>query len=758
MHLKRHLRTAALILISGASLVVAFYVVGIDTVLSALSGIRLNAILLAGLLVLANAGIAFLRFRSVLHSFGYRPTWRQSAFAFTIGQVSNQFLFNIIGQSLSRAAALNSAGVPFSVSVMATYWERLVAAGLLLLLSLAGAFVIFIDVRLDLQGGGAYLVSLTGGILLVGTVVGITLVRSRDIGIDLSSALRFLLRLSPSIALTLAAHGAMLAAYAVVLTGLQVPEIGMQAISALVIVMFAASLPISFSGWGVRELSAAQALGAVGIDPTVAIAGAVLIGLLGLMTTALSAAIGLYLYFHSRVSTAPTTPAPASSLNAERWSDIAVLAAAVISAVLLFFQIRVPLPRGEITANAADLLALTGLGLLFFFLWTKRSTGPVPAWFFGGLVAISLLFLFGLGLGYFRFGSNSWAIMNRGLGWTIILGYVVLGASAAMAATASSLRLVLGVFALAGVTVATQQLVLLLLALFGANIPSDAFAVPLRGYANNSNAFAFQLVMAAACVITAGRIGWFAKAWLHNAAMVILSLAIFYTHSRSGLGMLAILLILTLTFSLPQQRRKSTMTVMAVSSAIIVAFILPDIVVLINTGVAFVHVALSPLFSEVAGGGFSLAPNIRPFLSITVERTSSDSERWLSIIEGWDLWLRHPLLGAGLGGYVEERISAGRDFLIIHSIPVWLMAEMGLVGLLTASIMLALLVNNAFQMMTQPERHGWGIGLLIILACMTAAGLVHDFFFQRSFWFLLGLYVAAGFRPDGPQEGRSGQV
>ncbi len=748
MNLKHHLRTAALVLISGASMVIAFYVVGIETVLSALRGVERDAIVLAGILVLANAGIAFLRFRSVLRAFGYRPGWRQIVFAFTIGQVSNQLLFNIIGQSLSRAAALNSAGVPFSVSVMATYWERLVAAGLLFLLSIAGAFFVFIDIRIDLQAGGAYLLSLTGTAVLVAFVIGAILLRSREAAINLSGAARFLLRLWPSIILTLAAHGMMLAAYIAVLSGLQVPKVDLSAAAALVIVMFAAALPISFSGWGIRELSAAQALGAVGIDPTVAVAGAVLIGLLGLLTTLIAGAIGLYLYFHPQEPAASPQLQLAPAMDSDRWSQIAVLGAAVITAMLLYFQIRVPLEHGEVTVNAADVLALTGLGLLAFVLWTKRSLAPVPAWFFGGLAAISLLLLLALGLGYIRFGSNSWALMNRGLGWIIILGYVTLGISAAFAA-AGSVRMVLGVFAMAGVTVAAQQLALLLLALFGTDFPADAFVVPLRGYANNSNAFAFQLVMSAACVVTASRIGLFGiRPSLYNAALVIIGLAIYYTNSRAGLGMLTILLVLMVTFAEPQRRGQAFRSAMIVALALLVAAVMPTVL-------ATMRVMLLQLLSEYLRPA-DLAifdRSITPYLSITVQRTSSDSERWLSIIEGWELWLKHPLLGAGLGGYVQERIEAGRKFLVIHSVPVWLMAETGLVGLLVTGTVLAMLVNHAFQLMARPDRHGWGIGLLLILACMSAAGLVHDLFFQRSFWFLLGLYVAAGFLPEERQNG-----
>lgn len=739
MLLKRHFRTAAVALISGASLVAAFYVVGLETIFTALGNIEPHSISLAGILVLLNAVLALLRFRSVLRSFGYRPTWRQIVFAFTIGQVSNQILFNVIGQSLSRAAALNSAGIPFSVSVMATYWERLVAAGLLFALSVAGAFLLFLNVSIDLYTGGAYLLSLVGGVALVSCVATVIVIREKDVGLNLIRAPRLLLRLWPSVLLTFVAHAAMLAAYAVLLEGLQLRELGVPIAAALTIVMFAASLPISFSGWGIRELSAAQALGAVGVDPTVAVASAIAIGLLGLLVTIAGGAIGLWLYIKRKpaLEAPPANRAPAP--QSEEWSDIAVLVCATLSAILLYFQIRLPLQHGEVTANAADILALTGLGLLGFYFWFQRKLGPMPAWFIGGMAAISLLMLFGLGLGYLRFGSNNWALLNRGLGWLIILGYIALGASAAVVSNVQASRLVLRIFGVAGVTIAAQQLILMCLVLIGLTIPTDAFVIPLRGYANNSNAFAFQMIMAATCVLALGRLEEPGKSRIfHHTAFIAIALAIYYSHSRSGLGMLMILLVLTTTFATPPERNEAIKLCAITLAAIGTAFFLPDLISMTNEAA-----------SAVFGRKLNLLDSpFAPYLAVAVERTSSDSERWLSIIEGWDLWLKHPLLGAGLGGYVQERLSAGREFLVIHSIPIWIMAEMGLIGLLVVGIVLALLFKGAFQLLSRPARHGWGLGLLSTLACMTASGLVHDLFFQRSFWFLLGLYVAAGFRPQ----------
>src|SRR6185312_4182581 len=54
------------------------------------------------------------------------------------------------------------------------------------------------------------------------------------------------------------------------------PIVDLAAASA--VVMFAASVPISLAGWGVRELSAVVALGAVGMSTSGALATAIIIG------------------------------------------------------------------------------------------------------------------------------------------------------------------------------------------------------------------------------------------------------------------------------------------------------------------------------------------------------------------------------------------------------------------------------------------------------------------------------------------------
>src|SRR3546814_8640772 len=74
--------------------------------------------------------------------------------------------------------------------------------------------------------------------------------------------------------------------------------------------MFAASLPISIAGWGVREISSVVALSAVGVDPAAALVTSVLIGIGSMSVVAVLAGLSLA---SSRQKAASVTAAPRRS-------------------------------------------------------------------------------------------------------------------------------------------------------------------------------------------------------------------------------------------------------------------------------------------------------------------------------------------------------------------------------------------------------------------------------------------------------------
>jgi hypothetical protein len=90
---------------------------------------------------------------------------------------------------------------------------------------------------------------------------------------------------------------------------------------------------------------------------------------------------------------------------------------------------------------------------------------------------------------------------------------------------------------------------------------------------------------------------------------------------------------------------------------------------------------------------------------------------------------------------VQNRFDAGLPILIIHSVPVWIGAELGVLGFGVIGAVFISLLGLSIKMLRGADYFAWGAGLLILLAALAVSGLVHDFFFQRSFWFLLGIFV-----------------
>lgn len=207
-------KTLALLSISALSLFVAFRLLDFAILMEVLRTAKLDALGVSAAMIFLGMGVSLLRFRSVLGALGHGNVAAKDLFvAFTVGQASSLILFNVVGQSLSRAAMLASKGVPFGVTVMATYWERLLAAAILLALVLAGAVVIALDIGIDLEGGGGYLLSLLVGIGVVGSVAGIVAFNGAGIDKSVGMIVRGSVRFLPGVVLTLTAHGFMLLAY-----------------------------------------------------------------------------------------------------------------------------------------------------------------------------------------------------------------------------------------------------------------------------------------------------------------------------------------------------------------------------------------------------------------------------------------------------------------------------------------------------------------------------------------------------------------
>ena len=747
------MRTAAVVAATAVCMALAFRTVDVGAVGQALSRVEPRYAALAVVLLLCNSLIAMARFRVVLGGFGYAPAWRPLISAFSVGLLGNQFVLNIIGQSVGRAGALTSYGVPFGATIIATFVERVLAAGVLAVAGVAAAWVLLPQLGFDFAQGGAYFIFLGAGMTTAACTASVAVYRRGAIVRSITAVWRALERFSSAALLTVLAHVFMLGGYvsALLAVGLESPTL--EIAGALVIVMFVSGLPISLGGWGVRELSAVAALGVVGIEAPMALAAALAVGLLSLGVNLAIAFPGLFLFL---VPGRKVEQAAEGGNRSTRWNARLITGCTALTAVAIFFQVRLQSGNGQITANVADLFALIGLGTLVLLLASSRNRFiALPRPMTWPLLGLSLLLAYGLVLGYASFGANGWALMNRGFGWLIILGYVALGLSIALVDAERGRRLVLRLFVAAGTAIAVMQLVILVAVVFGFDPPREAFPIPLRGYANNANAFAFQMTMTAIAAIVANRLGVLGRGqrWLVT-VLILTGLATYFSGSRTGMGMFAMLLVMSVAFAQPDQRsvarstaiRSFTGIVLGAVAIVNIPLAIATLNMVLSKMTSLVNMVLSMIASLTENTGWKIDSVLEIpsasgdiWIRTSVLHPVSETTRWQTYVDGWHLWTESPIFGQGLGAYVESQVAVAGPLLVHHSVPLWLMAEMGLIGLAVGIAVFGYLALSAIRLMRDPVHWAWGAGLLMVLLCWGAASQLHDFAFQRTFWFFIAL-------------------
>jgi O-antigen ligase len=275
---------------------------------------------------------------------------------------------------------------------------------------------------------------------------------------------------------------------------------------------------------------------------------------------------------------------------------------------------------------------------------------------------------------------------------------------------------------IAAVVICAVQVLAYVIHTYVTPLPLDFFGylfpkgLQLEGYAQNPNAFAFQLLMAFSVLITfhPSMSGRFAMPWGILGAGVLLTTLIIV---RSRAGILCALAAIGLTIV----HRKSFRRIVTGKSLAIGLIAITLLVVLATVFWGTVD----RLIIEPFNGAWR--PNA----------VGSDAQRWQSTVLGFQAWLEHPFFGNGLGAFLLDRETAGLPALVIHSVPIWFLAEMGVVGLAGYMFFVGSLLYCGISAL--PRRETDGRGLLVILTCFVLMGFVHDIFFQRTFWFACSL-------------------
>lgn len=668
------------------------------------------------------SALASLRLWLIARSIGVPISGRDALAASSIGNLAGALFFQIMGQTVARAAWLARRGTSVASTIVLSTYERLLVALVSLCLGALGAWHLFGKLSLDLSfdGGGLVkfaaagcLAGLTGAYFAWGRIAVRKFGRMPRMnlwsGASQSLALSFLIQMFTA------------CAYLVTVLALQ-PELPVWDIAAAsAVVMLASSIPISLAGWGVREFSAVLALGAIGLPVEKALVASLLVGTLSLVAVAIVAASVVVVGAARQRKEHATSPAEPRLDFAKVLSWILPLA----TATAVFFQVHLPTSPGTtLNVNLADPLAVVSAALFIVRAFQMREW---PIWRLESLnqsiLLVTLTLTIGLVLGWQSFGLTGWALSNKYFGWFLLLAYGATGALIVATAGGAGRAVLLRTFVASGLAICLVDILLIELRKLGVPIADGLAPTRASGFASNPNAFAFQMLLVACAVLTVVR-----SPRLMTASLTIIVIAIWLSASRAGLAAVVVVLAAAVVLR-PDCRRAVLYGVLLSLAGIVLLQVIPSLW----------SVAASTVSQPTPAGETLQAANVG-FGPIANAMPGSDVERWQTVSGGLSLFRESPLFGAGLGAFAESwRIQHG-EIQVIHSTPVWLLAEFGLIGAAVILFPFLGILLHSFRGAVRGRR----TDTLIFLICIgfSIVCLAHELLYQRAFWLLLGATLA----------------
>jgi hypothetical protein len=497
--------------------------------------------------------------------------------------------------------------------------------------------------------------------------------------------------------------------------------------AAAAVISIAASIPVTVNGWGIRELMAVYVLGKLGVAAVDAVAVSVLIGLCSTIVIVAVSPLAL-----RKTSDGDIRSVDAFTQTAKSVYEVEKASAWILSmtaTVLVFFQVHVELPGslGPINLNMADPFAILALAAVSIHVLSVRR---VPLWrvqnFNIILASISVMILVGFLRGVSEVGVTQWALAGRVFGWVVLLGFISCGYLIVADAGAHGLRRLSETMIATGVVIVVLQVILRMFVQWGG--AEMSLAQNFEGYAANRNAFVFQMLVCIAFVL-----GYSSVRARHQAVRA----GAMRISSHINWKVLPLLLSLLLGILL----------LGLILSGSRAGWLVGTSILLIAWGWRFADrrtVALGLLFA-IALWGMTLIASAGVIQSAT-SSSASDHLRWESITRAFDLWMQSPIMGAGLGVFIEKSPLWFGYPVVIHSTPVWVLAEFGVIGAAVFGWAFFCLVRSAVKL---PAGRPAYRTLAMLLLGFAGFCLAHEIFYQRIFWLALGAILALSEKEGG---------
>jgi glycosyltransferase involved in cell wall biosynthesis len=279
---------------------VALYLIGVNNFVDKLKQINFAMAVCALLLFLLQVVVVAWRFQAVLALGAVRIAFMRALEATSLSLIANFVLFTNLAGLIFRVVSLRNPAFSIRTLIIASLVERLIVFLVLVLMAIASVLWLHIKISWEpslwvvavcvavgaILPGAGWLVLRASPSLLESVRIELAQIRA-DLRVYAKNP-RGILAL---FVITLVSHLIFLAAALAVAVGtgieLTVYDLG-AAVSAT---MLLASMPVTVSGWGVRELSLVWLLGYLGIPAPTALAFSVTIGVLSLLAAMLGGAV-----------------------------------------------------------------------------------------------------------------------------------------------------------------------------------------------------------------------------------------------------------------------------------------------------------------------------------------------------------------------------------------------------------------------------------------------------------------------------------
>lgn len=423
--------------------------------------------------------------------------------------------------------------------------------------------------------------------------------------------------------------------------------------------------------------------------------------------------------------------------------------ASLIIALGIALQIQItPFSSAEymgLRLNLAD--ALLPVFLLSCLSCAVKEHSGLPQWTWRflphTLFVLTLVMTASLFNGYLALGDwNTWALINKFIGWFVLLGYFFAGAWITHRFGSSGVALFLKSFLYSGIAL----LVAVMLSLFAEHITNwegkFPFNYPAAGLMDNRNAYAFLiLTLFIFSTVFLHRESYSFLRFLAPLLWGLMPFFLLYNGSRI-LWVLFPLVALILIFMDKGRSLFITLLPFAAGCILVGLLMAQDM----PWKIRYLSVAdnISTLVDHSKEEGLS-QENAQAEILHQKLSYKGDVNRILILNQSLALWKENPVFGTGLGVAQFHQIREnGKILSVIDSTPLWLLTETGLIGL-------GAFILFYFGLLVTLLRKGWGKEgrgeelyrtMTLFLIAFGAMSLLHEILYTRFVWVLIGLSFA----------------